>query len=159
MHRSRPTRKSSPHRPPAFTGDIRDSMGRFKPGHSGNPSGKPPGSISIAALIKAELRKVPPGQSRSWGDALKNLVVGRAMAGDPKMIDLVLRYGGSEIKESLRSGDGNEYGPDGKKPSNMGLPGESGDQLTPPSNGGIVSRVKGRKITKGKKGHGKRNKR
>lgn len=44
---------------PVDTGEIRDEKGRFKPGVSGNPAGKPPGSISIIAKIKKKFEEEP----------------------------------------------------------------------------------------------------
>jgi hypothetical protein len=46
---------------PENTGTIRDEKGRFVPGVSGNPAGKPKDAFSITALVKAELEKLAPG--------------------------------------------------------------------------------------------------
>ena len=36
----------------AAVSDIRDARGRFKPGRSGNPAGKPPGTQNWATRLK-----------------------------------------------------------------------------------------------------------
>src|SRR5260370_28092320 len=35
---------------------VRDAAGRFMPGRSGNPAGRPPGSRSEASILKEQLR-------------------------------------------------------------------------------------------------------
>src|SRR5258708_33941313 len=44
--------------PPAAPQDpaARDTFGRFRPGCSGNPAGRPPGSRSAASILKEQLR-------------------------------------------------------------------------------------------------------
>lgn len=39
--------------------EIRDEKGRFVPGVSGNPAGKPPGTISIMSKIKKKFEEDP----------------------------------------------------------------------------------------------------
>lgn len=92
----------SAHQLPAFTGNIRDERGRFRQGCSGNPKGKPRGSISLTARIKAELQKVPPGQRMSWEELLAKLIVKKAIEGDPRMIDFLWRHLGSEFGRALK---------------------------------------------------------
>lgn len=47
----------------------------FKPGQSGNPKGRPPGSVSITAEIKARMLKVFPEKSATVkGDDGKKLI-------------------------------------------------------------------------------------
>lgn len=124
------TKNTSANRSPAFTGIIRDAMGRFKSGCSGNPAGKPRGTISVAARIKAELKKVPPGQRMSWADALVQLIVKRAMEGDPRIIDLILRNAGSEFRRGLKEAVAEKADLMAKKPGKIGASGGSGKQLT-----------------------------
>jgi len=38
--------------------DTRDDRGRFKPGHSGNPAGKQPGTISLVAILRRKLEEL-----------------------------------------------------------------------------------------------------
>lgn len=44
---------------PENTGELRDEKGKFKPGVSGNPAGKPKGAISIVAKIKKKFQENP----------------------------------------------------------------------------------------------------
>ncbi len=44
---------------PQNTGEIRDELGRFLPGISGNPAGKPKGATSITAAIRGFLESNP----------------------------------------------------------------------------------------------------
>lgn len=44
---------------PDITGEIRNDKGQFLPGVSGNPAGKPLGTISIVAKIKAKFNENP----------------------------------------------------------------------------------------------------
>ena len=109
-------------RSPAFTGNIRDEIGRFKPGCSGNPAGKPRGSVSLTARMKAELDKVPPGQRMSWADVLAKLVVKRALEGDPRMIGLLLRHAGSEFRGVFKEATAENANLGTRKASKTGLP-------------------------------------
>lgn len=47
---------------PASTGDkqVRNKLGQFLPGISGNPKGKVAGTLSLVAKLRAELEKIPP---------------------------------------------------------------------------------------------------
>lgn len=49
----------SPEENPQNTGAIRNEKGQFVPGVSGNPRGKPPGSVSIVAKIKRKFEEDP----------------------------------------------------------------------------------------------------
>ena len=81
---------------PENTGDLqekRDGKGRFRKGVSGNPEGKPRGSISIVARIKEELGKAPNGQKTTYLEALVKQIFRKAiLEGDVAMIRLMLAY-------------------------------------------------------------------
>src|SRR3990167_10645451 len=57
---------------PENTGTIRDEKGRFVPGVSGNPEGKPPGSISIVARLKKIFEEEPEMFEKYCRDILKD---------------------------------------------------------------------------------------
>lgn len=68
----------------------RDKQGKFVKGYSGNPKGKPRGSLSITARIKEELRKVPKGQKISYLEALIKIILRKALLeGDKDMIKTI----------------------------------------------------------------------
>ncbi len=65
---------------------------QFKPGESGNPNGRPPG-LSITALVRAELEKVPEGQKEKAKTLLVQRILKKAIAdGDTKMIEKIWGY-------------------------------------------------------------------
>lgn len=50
--------------PPAKQAISRDSSGRFEPGVSGNPSGRPKGAVSLSTLLGHHLRDNPDDADR-----------------------------------------------------------------------------------------------
>jgi len=44
--------------------EKRDEKGRFVPGTSGNPNGRP--KFSIISIIKDELQRIPKGEKENW---------------------------------------------------------------------------------------------
>lgn len=64
---------------PAQTGESRNPDGTFKPGVSGNPLGRPPGSISIVALLKKRLEEVPLGQVKTWAEQIVDMTLENAI--------------------------------------------------------------------------------
>ena len=69
---------------------------RFKPGHSGNPKGRPPGSQAFKTLLQRELeeRVSVKDQGRRRRLSKRGVIVKRlvseAMAGNPKHLAIVL---------------------------------------------------------------------
>jgi len=66
----------------------------FKPGQSGNPKGRPPGTISLTTLIKQELDKCPDGKDKkTYADLIVKRILTKAIRdGDPQMIKTVWAY-------------------------------------------------------------------
>lgn len=65
----------------------------FHKGQSGNPAGRPPGSVSITAEIKKKLQEVPEGQQKSYLDLLINRIVKQAVVdGNEQMIKQIWNY-------------------------------------------------------------------
>lgn len=86
---------------------------RFKKGQSGNPKGRPKGSLSLDGLLRRELAKpitiTENGKRRRVpkGEALVTRVVNTALAGDLKGLQGVLQIGkvfgiGSKEEEAQR---------------------------------------------------------
>lgn len=78
---------------PDKTGNIRDKQGKFTKGYSGNPKGKPKGSLSITARIKEELKKRPKGQKISYLEALVKTILQKALIEkDKEMIKTIWQF-------------------------------------------------------------------
>ena len=78
---------------PDNTGENRDELGRFRPGFSGNPEGKPEGSISIMAILKRKLKEIPEGHSKTYLELLVDRILKMAIVdGDFQMIKQIWGY-------------------------------------------------------------------
>ena len=76
--------------------------GGFKKGQSGNPQGRPQGSISIIARIKKELTKIPSGQKITYVEILVKQILKKAIIdGDKEMIKLIWNYVDGMPKQAL----------------------------------------------------------
>ena len=66
---------------------------QFKKGQSGNPKGKPKGTISITSRIKVELQKHAKGSDKSYLDILIERILYKALQeGDKDMIKAIWSY-------------------------------------------------------------------
>lgn len=78
---------------PAITGDNRNPDGTFKDGTSGNPNGRPPGSISIIGIIKKKLQEVPKGQMKELGELMAEQILELAyVKGDVTLLKEIVHY-------------------------------------------------------------------
>lgn len=69
----------------------RDSLGRFPPGVSGNPAGKP--AFSITTLVREELQKVPDGSDKTKAQQFIEKILEKAIIeGDVQMQKSVWAY-------------------------------------------------------------------
>jgi len=65
----------------------------FKPGESGNPEGRPKGTISITAMVKQELKRVPPDQKITYLELLVKKILKKAIVNEDKeTIKLIWNY-------------------------------------------------------------------
>jgi hypothetical protein len=82
--------------PPVNTGDLqdRDEHGRFKPGTSGNPYGRPHGSKNFMTIIRNGLLQVTENDPDKIPSEIKLAakIINMALAGDRKMIELIWNY-------------------------------------------------------------------
>lgn len=67
----------------------RQSNGRFAPGVSGNPRGRPRAGASLAELIRDELDRTMRG-GRTRKERLAEVIVERALAGDHRFCRLIM---------------------------------------------------------------------
>lgn len=75
------------------TDEPRDNRGRFKPGHSGNPGGRPKGT-SITAALRELIDEAGP-------DSVAGPLLEAAQAGDIKAIKVVLERTEGRVTEQL----------------------------------------------------------
>ena len=69
----------------------RDTAGRFVPGQSGNPNGRPPSGCALSEAIRAALDAAGEDGRPKRAIIAQQLVDG-AVDGDPRMLGLVLRF-------------------------------------------------------------------
>jgi hypothetical protein len=65
----------------------------WEKGQSGNPAGRPPGSVSITAEIKKKLQEIPDGQQKSYLELLINRILKQAVVdGNEQIIKQIWSY-------------------------------------------------------------------
>jgi len=65
----------------------------FMPGVSGNPNGRPAGSISITTAIKRKLEETPDGQKKTYLVQIVDKLIEKALIdGDEKVLKLLWNY-------------------------------------------------------------------
>lgn len=76
---------------------------QFKKGESGNPNGRPKGSLSIVSMIKEKLQETPEGQKETYAQLLVKKYMHKALVeGDDKIIrDLVDRIDGKAVQKLI----------------------------------------------------------
>jgi len=84
------------------TSPIRDKRGHYLKGHSGNPKGKPKGSISITAMIKAMLGVTPEESKVTYAESLIKSILKKAIIeGDATMQKAIWAYIDGLPKENI----------------------------------------------------------
>jgi uncharacterized protein YpuA (DUF1002 family) len=82
---------------PDDTGKKQEKRGdietRFKKGQSGNPKGRPPGSVSITTEIKKRLQEMPDGQKKTYLELLISRILKLGVVdGNEQMIKIIWNY-------------------------------------------------------------------
>ncbi len=73
--------------------EIRDEQGRFIPGVSGNPNGRPAGTRSFTTKVKEALEKIAEGKDYSYEEAfIKTILKKGIIDGDSAIIKLIWNY-------------------------------------------------------------------
>lgn len=65
---------------------------QFKPGQSGNPSGRPKGTLSLSNLLRKQLEEVVAEDGRTAADMLVATTVRAALKGDKAARQLAWEY-------------------------------------------------------------------
>lgn len=71
---------------------TRDSKGKWLKGKSGNPAGKPPGSISLVAMFRDALKEIDPKEKKSHAQMLIERWIRESKSGDLSMLKEAIRY-------------------------------------------------------------------
>jgi hypothetical protein len=66
--------------------------GRFKPGESGNPAGKKPGTLSLKNELRKALAELCPDDRRTWARATIDALMVKAVKGDVQAARMVFEY-------------------------------------------------------------------
>lgn len=97
---------------PAKPGEIqekRDELGRFVPGVSGNPAGKPKGIKHMTTILDEAIRKVAEGTGNTYDKEIVKALMEKARTGDTKAIDMIFDRLEGKPKQSMEiEGDGTQ---------------------------------------------------
>lgn len=52
---------------------------QFQPGESGNPEGRPKGSISLKTIIQQRIAEIPIGQTKNWAEQIIESLLEKAV--------------------------------------------------------------------------------
>lgn len=85
---------------PNKIGDKRRPNGQFGEGNVANPNGRPKGSLSLVAMLKAELEKAPAGQTKGEKKTWAELLIRRMLK------DSVIEGNDTLIRDILDRVDG-----------------------------------------------------
>ncbi len=94
--------------PKGSSENSRKNLKPFKPGESGNPKGKKPGTLNITTIIKKKLKEVAPTDKagRKYINLLAESLILNAMKGNGTAIKSILdRVDGVVAEEQNLTGD------------------------------------------------------
>lgn len=74
------------------TGKRKAPKSAFKPGQSGNPNGRPVGSISLITILKKRLAEVSPDQRRTFAEVFVDNLIQDALDLDGPSRKLMIQY-------------------------------------------------------------------
>ena len=94
-------------------GPRKENSGQFKKGQSGNPLGRPKGSVSIVSLIREKLEEIPEGQKKRYADLLVDRIFIKALKeGDTATIrDIIDRIDGKPVQPTDLTSGGKAIAP------------------------------------------------
>lgn len=81
---------------PATTGIIKNEKGQWVKGQSGNPEGRPKGTVSIVSALKERLEEIPKGEKKTYLNLFIDQIVKKTLKdGDVSMMkDVIDRIDG-----------------------------------------------------------------
>ena len=66
---------------------------QWKKGQSGNPKGRPKGSLSLTAILKEKLEKIPKGEKLAYKDLFIEKLLDKALVdGDFQSLKIIMNY-------------------------------------------------------------------
>ena len=86
--------------------NIRDDQGRFIPGVSGNPNGRPKGKV-LTELVRDKMEE-KDAEGVFVKDKVVNAVVSMALEGNIKALELVWNYLDGKPTQTIELGDGDK---------------------------------------------------
>jgi len=102
--------EQKPNKPKSDASHLKDYQ--FKPGESGNPGGRPKGSVNVSAILKRKFAEAKGKDGKTMAEMLVDVALAKALRGDFKVIDALFnRHEGKAVdkKESVESTEGMIY--------------------------------------------------
>ena len=94
-------------------GILRDDLGRYVPGSSGNPSGKPPGTRSLTAILRrlldSRLDPNDPDNLRTNGEEMIHAAIHHAHCGNSSFFKEILERMDGKIPERIEAKIGGNW--------------------------------------------------
>lgn len=87
---------------PVKTGSNQGGSTKWKPGQSGNPNGRPPGTLSLITILKQKLSDIHEGTNKTNAELLVDRVLKSAIAdANDQQIKNILQYIEGMPKQSI----------------------------------------------------------
>lgn len=103
----RPPQDQEPNRPPGPDPDpVRDPVtGQFRPGHTGNPAGRPKGRYSITRRLRDMLEEAVKGSDEKIGDRLTRTILVEALKGNWPFVQEVINRNDGKVPDIVISSE------------------------------------------------------
>ena len=85
------------------TAEKQHTIGRpFPKGKSGNPNGRPRGSMGLTTLLRVLLKELPEGGDKTYAELVAKRLILNAMAGKEKSIGMLLDRADGKVAEEWK---------------------------------------------------------